>query len=176
MQRDGVNGVVEQIAKNMEISAGDALAVYHELSAESADEIDISPAPSRLERVLLKITRQKFDQDGAYSDPRHLAVLEGESRQELLPIVDMKSDPEAKDAADPIYGEMTGDLYNAGQWLEPVVGIGLPYQRDIRYAYIYDGAVDEITVDDVYVHEIHSVDVNLELICAHPDAKILQLW
>lgn len=103
-------------------------------------------------------------------------MLKDESHQEHLPIINWKADADAKASVDPIYSTVHGDMAHGNEWTEPVVKIGLPYQRDIRYAYIYDGDLDKVTEDDGYIREIHALDVNFEVICTHPDVKMVQLW
>lgn len=131
-----------------------------------------------LTKVLKDLSQREFDLHGSYADPEYLAVLHGDARQDRLPIVDYKSDQEAIDEAEPIYGEFVdGDAVESRfeRWLEPVVGIGLPYQRDVRYTYIYEGDIDAIEPKKVHIERIHAMDVNLELVCSHPDVEMVEL-
>lgn len=129
-----------------------------------------------LREILRTVTERHFGSwSGAYNEPKYLASLPGDARQNVVIAGHGSPEEQRREEIEPIYGDVQYDGELLTEWYEPALGLGLAYNRDFRWAYIRDRPVDKVSPDNVRVERITGTNALPELVCAHPDAEIFDL-
>lgn len=115
---------------------------------------------------------------GGVDQPAYIISLDEDAKTDVA-IVDTKTPETVLEDLKPI-SPIHGDAYEIDtyrhEWTEPVVAIGVSYDRDYRWAYITDKTDDHaISAEDLHVHRIHGGTAPLELYTAHEDTTVLDL-